>query len=265
MLAVLTAAGCGGRASNHSSDDKPPQNHNDDKPLPSASASPTDPFAEVPSFGVSKWAEVQVDHELEPEAISVRADGIIELFTAEKVHAVSSAGKLLGSSTSRRGFGADGYLSSNGQWLSASVLGNVLAWPGPFEQGAAQLDATTSATGLGMASVRDNCAGCIYVADGPSHSITEYVETGRSLHTLPLPETDPQGVAVARSGRVYIADAARRRLLRSDGGLTAIDGMAALPSGVGTPSGLAFDANEHLYVCFRDAQTLLVLSFDDEP
>jgi DNA-binding beta-propeller fold protein YncE len=234
--------------------------------MPSASVPARDPFEEIPSFGVSTWAALEVDTALAPEAISVRADGIIELFTADDVHAVSLAGKLLGSSSSRRGRGADGYFSSAGEWISASVLGSALMWPGPFEQGAAILDATSSATGLGMASTRDHCEGCIYVADGATKSVTEYVETGRSLRTLSLPDTDPQGVAVARSGRVYIADAARRRLLRSDAELTAIDGVATLPVGNGdVPSGLAFDADEHLYVCFRDVSTLLVLAFDDEP
>jgi DNA-binding beta-propeller fold protein YncE len=146
------------------------------------------------------------------------------------------------------------------------VLGPVLVWPGPFERQAVILDSTTSATGLGLARVRDHCSGCIYVADGPGQRITEYVDSGRALGTLSLPDTDPQGVAVARSGRVYIADAKRRRLLRSDPALKAIDGIAALPPSSGNvPTGLTFDDDDHLYVCFRDASTLLIVAFDAEP
>lgn len=234
-------------------------------PTPSASGSVPDPFEGLPTFGVREWARVEVETALAPEAISLRTDDI-ELYTDEGVYRISPEGSLLGSSSRQRGRGAERYLGFTGESFTATVLGTTLLWPGPFESNTVILDSMTSATGLGLASVRDYCSGCIYVADGPKQRITEYVDSGLSLGTLSLPDTDAQGVAVARSGHVYIADAKRRRLLRSDAALKAIDGVAALPAGSGdVPTGLTFDDDEHLYVCFRDASALLVLAFDAEP
>lgn len=255
-LLTLQVGGCGGHSA---------RNDGNAPPMPSVSASAPAPFEGVPTFGVSEWARIEVETALAPEAIVLRSDDI-ELYTAEGVHRVSADGKLLGSSTLQRARGAERYLGFTGESFTAMVLGTTLRWPGPFESSTVILDSMTSATGLGLAIVRDHCSGCVYVADGPGQRITEYGDSGVAFGTLPLPDTDAQGVAVARSGRVYIADAQRRRLLRSDAALKAIDGVAVLPPGSGdVPSGLTFDDDEHLYVCFRDTSTLLVLAFDAAP
>ena len=71
----------------------------------------------------------------------------------------------------------------------------------------------------------------------------EYGEAGAFMRELALPGTDPEGVAVANgSGKVYVADAKGRRLLRVGSRLDKIEAVASLPAGAGGVDATGADA-----------------------
>lgn len=253
LLLGLVASGCGGKASTKNG-----------MPAPSASSPVVDPFADVPSFEVELASEIALTAEFAPEAISLR-DELLELHDLDGVRIFSKAGEQQSAGT-RRARGSDSYFTQDGERVTELVFDQGLTWSGPFEPGGVLLEGARSATGLGIGHARELCEGCIYVADGPANLVAEYIDPGgRRLRTLQLPDTDPEGLAVAKSGSVYVADSERSRLLRVDPKLTRVEGIADLPGAQGKhPSGLAFDATGELYVCFRDWNTILVLGLPDE-
>jgi hypothetical protein len=228
----------------------------------------SDPFATAPRFGVELADEIALaGAPLNAEAVLVLKTKIV-IHSRDGAFVFSPTGELFGAAQGSSGaMGSDTYYRPDGPIVLGIVIGPVLAWF-DWEISASVLENIQYATGLGLGKNRDLCDGCVYITDGPGQSVKEYGAGGGPFgRELPLPDTDPQGVAVSASGQVYVVDAKHRRLLRADSRLQSVGAVADLPAGVGgrVPTGLSFDADGRLYVCFRDRNSLVVLDLPDGP
>jgi hypothetical protein len=233
---------------------------------PAPSEATTDPWAASPRFPIEVADELTIAGDpIEAESVLIRKDGIT-LYSRHGSVGVSKTGARGDGGGGPAALGADGTYISNGTFVYGLVAGQALAWFG-WEVSGSSLEDMADGTGLALARSTDDCPSCIYVTDGRGQAVKQYGSAGSLRGTLALPGTDPQGVAAARSGRIYVADAKHRRLLRVSPGLAEVDAIADLPAGAGgdVPTGLSFDEDERLFVCFRDRNVLLVLELPDDP
>jgi hypothetical protein len=202
---------------------------------------------------------------VQAESVLLRAENFW-LYHLEGVASYQYSGEFGASSSDEHAAGADGFYNSSGEFVYGTVLRQGLVWANP-EPTAVILEQTQSATGLAWVLDSSLCGACVYVSDGPGQSLRAYLEIDGStpVAELSLPSTDPQGLAAAASGKLYVADAQGRRLLRVSADLDQIEAVAALPAAIAdrVPTGLAFDEQGLLHVCFRDSNHLSVLSLND--
>ena len=157
-------------------------------------------------------------------------------------------------------FGADGFQHEAGLDYGL-VKGNMLSWF-TFEQTGSVLENMQSATGLGIGRNQDVCESCFFVTDGPAAAVKLYINGEVYEKELSLPDTELEGIASAASGTLYVVDAKARRVFRLSADLSAIEAVAPLPGSVTgrVPTGLAFDDQGRLHVCFRDADRIAILA-----
>jgi sugar lactone lactonase YvrE len=235
-------------------------------PADAASEIASDQLNVLPHFALELADEIKLAGEpVAAESLILRKDDI-EVHTRTGIVNFSMTGERGGSSGSFPAMGADGFLLSNGVFVYGLVIEQSLVWFG-WEISGTVLENIQSATGLGVGRNPDLCEGCVYVTDGPAQAVKEYGQAGTFSRELPLPDTDPQGVAVADSGKVYVADAKYRRLLRVSSRLEKVEAVADFPSTAGgsVPTGLSFDDMGRLFVCFRDRNSLLILNLPVGP
>jgi hypothetical protein len=239
--------------SSPSADTSTPQADGPDETTP-------DPFAALPRFAVTLDEEMLLPGPpVAAESLFVRKENI-EVHTRDGYVVFSTAGTRGASSATKPAMGADGRYDASGLFVYALVIDKSLLWFN-FEPTAAVLENMQSATGLAFGVNPALCDGCVYVTDGPAQAVKEYNPTGKFQRALALPGADPEGLAAADSGELYVADARHRRLLRVSSRLESVAAVADLPIGAGgdVPTGLAFDAQGRLYVCFRDRNSIVIL------
>lgn len=226
---------------------------------PDAAPPEPDSYDSLPRFPLTLVREVPLGGpSLEAEALFVRRENI-EVHARDGFHVFSLEGELGASDPGQPALGADGFYAADGAFVYALVLDRALLWFG-WEVGGSLLEDIGAATGVGVGHDYQQCEGCVYVTDGVAPAVKEYRENGIFLRELSLPGIDPQGAAVDGTGRVYVADAMRGRILRLDPKLTAVEEVASLPEPLSAyePTGLAFDLQGQLYVCFRDQNRIAV-------
>lgn len=140
----------------------------------------------------------------------------------------------------------------------ASTHGNVVVFQG-FELQADQLDDLGNGTGIAIRAGANGAYDRYYLADSMRAEITERTVDGVRTATLPLPGSDLQGLAFSPAGELYALDAHGARLLKLTPGVAGVAAEAPLPVQGRIPSGIHFDAQGALYVCFRDVPKVMVL------
>jgi len=159
--------------------------------------------------------------------------------------------------------GADGAYVE-GTFLYGLVKDNVLEWHDFFEQSGSLLHDMGSASGLALS--RDaRCRSCFFITDAADAAVKNYLNGEVYQGKLAIDGADLQGIAVAGSGSIFVADAEKRRIFRVSADLGAVEAVATLPDEVGgqVPTGLAFDDQDRLHVCFRDSERIAMFMVGD--
>jgi hypothetical protein len=207
----------------------------------------------VPHEQAALVRDIEIGGPLQPAEALMVTDHIA-LFT-DKSHALFSLDGVRGAAImGSPARGADDYLSATSADAHAIAIGPGMVFF-DWETAGAILDDVKGVTGLSIGRYEVGCQGCLYVTEAATQSVGEYYENGTLLRTLTLAETEPEGVEASRSGVVWVLDARSDRLLGLDAGIAAVDRVMALPPALAdrTPTGLAFDGDGYLNVCFRDS------------
>ena len=227
----------------------------------SGSGDAEDPFAELPKSALVHVGDIDLAAFMgEPEDLYVDAQGI-RIVTLSGEYVFSVDGALLSSpdepSNRAPALGIDGA----GRGAFATVYRNVVSWYS-FEHMVETLAAAQVATGIALDISADGGPSRFFVTDSARQRLSEYLSASELTHEVELPGTDPQGVAISAQSGLFVLDARRLRILRVAAGV--VQSVAEFPpSGDGIPTGIHFDAQNILYVCYKKPARVSMFSMGE--